>query len=164
MNNRQFTPTTSFLPEFTRTLPETCSLLLSANLVLHPGVSRVILHGSRGLAGKHRVDSDIDLSLIVDLQKDQRTQSLFHEITRTTLDNWQSPIEVDLAIIYDLRNCKQKCFEQKNWDMDFCTIGGTDCFGLYKIQKGFNGFVTNAGIHVQRMYPCLKIWQREETP
>ena len=39
---------------------------------------------------------------------------------------------------------------------------GVDCFGLYKVQKGFNGILQNAGVQVKRMYPCLKIWQRGE--
>lgn len=41
-------------------------------------------------------------------------------------------------------------------------IQGVGCFGLYKLQKGFSGFVENAGIEVRRMYPCLKIWQRRQ--
>ena len=48
-------------------LTDTYALLQTANLVVHPAVSRIVLHGSCGLAGGAHPDSDIDLSLIVDL-------------------------------------------------------------------------------------------------
>jgi hypothetical protein len=143
--------------------PTTNAVLLSANLVVHPNVSRIILHGSRGPSGGYRLDSDIDMSLIVTvrspiLQSD--LEVLLNEVLRTTLSNWNSTIEVDLAAIYDIQNCGLKCFDQVAWNDHFCTIGGIDCFGLYKTQKGFNGFVRSARIQVKQMYPCLKIWQR----
>jgi len=47
-------------------LPETAELLRMAHLRVHPRVSRITLHDSRGLAEGYRSDSDIDLSLIVD--------------------------------------------------------------------------------------------------
>jgi hypothetical protein len=56
-----------------------------------------------------------------------------------------------------------KCFDRTAWDEHLCPLGGVDCFGLYKIQKGFNGFVTNAGVQVKKMYPCLTIWRRHDT-
>jgi hypothetical protein len=150
----------TFEPALAELLPDTYALLASANLTVHPSVSKIVLHGSRGLAGGCRPDSDIDLSLIVDGQQAQISESLFLEVTKTTLDQWQAAIEIDLAVIFDLKKCDLKCFEQTTWNQDFCQLGGMDCFGLYKIQKGFNGVVTNAGIHVRLMVPCLKIWQR----
>jgi hypothetical protein len=161
MNTRELSPITRFQPGFLPALPDTCQLLVSASLVVHPSVSRIILHGSRGPAGGQRPASDLDLSMIVDVPDGELTESLFYEITRTTLDHWQAAIEVDLAVIYDLRKCGLKCFEQTTWQQDFCQLGGVDCFGLYKIQKGFHGFVSDAGIQVKLMYPCLKIWQCE---
>ncbi len=151
-----------FKSQLAELLPQTYSLLRSANLVIHPLVSQIVLHGSRGPAGGWRPDSDMDLSLIVDGSDGQITEALFYDITRTTLDNWRSPTNVDLVVIYDLKKCGLKCFEQVTWQQDFCQFGGVDCFGLYKIQKGFHGFVTGAGIQVRLMYPCLKIWHREE--
>jgi hypothetical protein len=149
-----------FHPQFSVALPGTYSLLASANLVIHPSVSRILLHGSRGLAGGHRPDSDIDLSLIVDLPPEGNIESKLNEVTKTSLDHWQSPTEIDLAVIFDLKKCDLKCFDPSNWDPHLCLLGGLDCFGLYKIQKGFSGLLTNAGIRVELMYPCLKIWQK----
>ena len=152
-----------FMPELSARLPATETLLKSANLVLHPSVSRVILHGSRGPAGGYRPDSDIDLSLIVDLPEEllpPNRERLLHEVVETTLQHWQAAIELDLAVIFDVRRCELKCFDQPSWDEQFCALGGTDCFGLYKVQKGFTGLVTNAGVRVKLMYPCLKIWQK----
>jgi hypothetical protein len=47
--------------------------MLSATLPVHPRVARTILHCSRGLKGGFRSDSDVDLSLIVDLPRDVNT-------------------------------------------------------------------------------------------
>ena len=151
----------NFHPRLEATLPETYALLRSSNLTLHPRVSRLILHGSRGLANRPRFDSDIDLSLIVDISKPEAENlELLKTIHDTTYDHWALSIPLDLAVIFDIRQCKLSCFDQNTWDPGFCSIGGIDCFGLYKIGKGFNGLVTNAGIQVERMYPCLKIWER----
>jgi hypothetical protein len=153
-----------FEPLLASSLPTTYALLRSSNLTLHPAISCVILHGSRGLAGGYRPDSDIDLSLRVDLPSGIAAQELpvlLREVLETTIHNWQNTIGVDLAAIFDIRDCKLKCFERTSWAAQLCTSGGIDCFGLYKIQKGFNGYVTNAGVQVKRMYPCLKIWQRK---
>jgi len=147
---------------FASSLPATHELLLASNLTVHPKVSRIILHGSRGLAGGYRPDSDIDLSLIV--ETGQLAQSdlevLLQDVVDTTLSSWRATIEADLAVIFDVRKCGLICFDQTAWDERICAKAGVDCFGLYKVQKGFNGFVTNAGVQVKLMYPCLKIWQR----
>jgi hypothetical protein len=156
----EFTHIMDFEPRFADLCPETCAMLRCANLVVHPFVSKVVLHGSRGLAGGYRTASDIDFSLIVDMPDCAVTDSLLDGITRTTLDQWQAAIDLDLAVIYDQKKCGLKCFAQTSWQQDFCQVGGLDCFGLYKIQKGFHGFVSNAGIQVKLMYPCLIIWKR----
>lgn len=153
----------NFSPALVQRLPETCALLQSANLVVHPLVKRVVLHGSRGLAGGARPDSDIDLSLIVDLPASlgaAQLEPLLHAVFQTTFHAWRSAIEPDLAVIFETRACGLHCFTQTRWQDDLCPIGGRDCFGLYKIQKGFSGLVANAGIEVRRMIPCLEIWRR----
>lgn len=150
----------NFEPYFAEILPETYTLIMWANLAIHPAVSRITLHGSRGLAAGYRPDSDIDLSLIVDLPQSPDLERLLREVLEMTLRNWRAEIELDLAVVFEIRNCGLACFEQTGWDDRFCQVGGIDCFGLYKTQKGFTGRVTNAGIQVKLMYPCLKIWQR----
>lgn len=150
----------NFEPYFVESLPETYALIMSANFLIHPAVSRVTLHGSRGLARGYRPDSDLDLSLIVDAPQTPGLENLLQEVLETTLRDWQAEIELDLAVIFDIRNCRLACFEQMKWDEQFCPHSGIDCFGLYKTQKGFNGLVADAGIQVRLMYPCLKIWQR----
>jgi hypothetical protein len=145
-------------------LPATYAILSAENLFIHQKVSRITLHGSRGIAGKYRPSSDIDLSLLIDLPTQTTKyafERLLHSVYETTQNNWQSSIELDLAIIFDTRKCGLLCFNQKLWQEHICTIGGIDCFGLYKVQKGFNGLVTNAGIQVRQMYPCLQIWRRK---
>jgi hypothetical protein len=161
-DNLVFTCVQDFKPDLQTSFPETHALLTTANLVVHPLVSQIILHGSRGLAGGCRRNSDVDLSLIADLPESQISESQCYDIARTTLHHWHSSIEVDLAVIFDRKKCGLMCFEQTTWKEEFCQLGGVDCFGIYKIQKGFNGFITNAGIQVRWMVPCLKIWQRRE--
>ncbi len=152
-----------FEPSLAADLPETHALLRGANLTVHPAVSRVVLHGSRGPAGGFRPDSDIDLSLIVDLPAKINPpviEALMRAVFETTRQNWRGGVEADLALVFDLRGCGLKCFDRSSWQEGLCN-GGIDCFGLYKYQKGFSGAITGAGIQVQRMYPCLRIWRRD---
>lgn len=158
--NNHMVTSLNFEPYFATALPETHALLKAANLTLHPSVSRVTLHGSRGLAGGCRSDSDVDLSLIVDRPQTPDVTDPLREVLETTFRHWQADVELDLAVIFDLRNCELACFEQMRWKEQFCQVGGTDCFGLFKTQRGYKGLVTHAGIQVKLMYPCLKIWQR----
>lgn len=149
-----------FEKRFASLLRDTHSLLISSNLTVHPAVSRVILHGSRGPANKYRLESDIDLSLIVEPGRSQPDEPLLHHIFDTTKNSWQGKVDLDLAVIFDVRQCGLVCFDHIQWTDSICTQGGVDCFGLYKIGKGFNGLVKDAGIQVKLMYPCIKIWQR----
>lgn len=140
-------------------LPATCALLKSANFIVHEKVSRVTLHGSRGLAGGFRLDSDIDLSLIVEMDAPADLEPLLCDVLHTTAGNWQSPIEADLAVIFDLQRCGLTCFERSVLDRRLCAQGGVDCFGLYKNIAGRPGFITSAGVEVKQMYPCLTIYR-----
>ncbi len=85
---------------------------------------------------------------------------LLRDVLETTLENWRSTVEPDLAAVFDIRECGLKCFCTTTFDDKLCKNGGEDCFGLYKIQKGFNGFVSPIGLQVKKLYPCLTIWQR----
>jgi hypothetical protein len=83
-------------------------LLQAANLTVHPSVSRIILHGSRGLAGNCRPISYIDLSLIVDTSPQTSQidlEDLLHAVFDTTQSALAAAIELDLAIIFDTRKC-----------------------------------------------------------
>jgi hypothetical protein len=157
-------------PEFSSQLkillPATYELLKSSHLVIHKSVTGIILHGSRGIKGKARLESDIDLTLIVDAatlsaQPDCRT--FLRHVSSVTLSHWRSQVELDLAIVFDTQDCGLKCFHRRTWDENLCSGGGVDCFGLYKIQKGFNGIVTDAGVQVKLMYPCLEIWNNSKS-
>ena len=56
-------------------------------------VYQVTLEGSRGLAGGHRPDSDIDLTLIVDVAHlppaEPERAELLRAVLQTTLSNWR---------------------------------------------------------------------------
>jgi len=148
-------------------MPVTHALLMEGGLVLHPSVSCVFLHGSRGPAGGCREDSDVDLSLVVDAPQGDRAElaALLQGVIDTSLTNWKGQVELDLAVVFDVRGCGLVCFEQESWGSeDECALGGVDCFGLYKTQKGFAGFVEGGGVQVRLMHPCTVIWQRHQSP
>jgi len=88
-------------------------------------------------------------------------EDLLHDAFDMTKNHWRGSVEVDLAVVFDIRNCGLKCFDHTMWNDEICQQGGVDCFGLYKIGKGFSGMVTNAGIQVKLMYPSLNIWQKD---
>ncbi len=153
---------TTFESQLPSRLPATHSLLTAANLRVDNNVSRITLHGSRGLAGDYRQDSDIDLSLIVDTDpalSEPGLEAALHNVWEITVSNWRGATELDLAVIYDVRNCGLECFDHTSWNEQLCAQGGLDCFGLYKKQKGFDGIVKDGGVQTSLMYPCLKIWQ-----
>jgi hypothetical protein len=161
--DRQLIEVTRFEESFAARLPETLTIIKSAPLVVHPLVEQVTLHGSRGLAGNFRPDSDLDLSLLVSLSEPLAASAALgeqlREVIQVTLAHWKSPAPVDLAAIYPLHPCRLACFQGAVTDHSYCS-GGVDCFGIYKIQKGFSGFVLNAGIQVERMYPLITVWKR----
>jgi hypothetical protein len=155
---------TNFGPDVERLLPEVCALLRRSNLVIHDGVAQLFILGSRGLAGGFHAESDVDLSLMVDMQQlPQREPDREHylrQVLDTTLTHWQGSVETDLAAVFDTFTCcGLRCFQTRNYDPDIIRDRGIDCFGIYKIQRGFNGYVTQ-GVQLAPMYPLLRIWHR----
>lgn len=155
-----------FVPELARLLPETHALLQAAHLVAHPAVERVVLTGSRGVGGAPRPDSDVDLSLVVAraaLPADEPArEQLLRAVVETTLLAWRGPVECDLAAVYDERGCGLLCFRGQRDAPPECPQGGSCRFGIYKLQKGFAGYVPWAIIELPRVYPLLEIWRRQE--
>ena len=110
-----------FSPELAALLPETDKILRAAHLTVHDAVHQVTLEGSRGLAGGSRPDSDIDLTLIVEAAQLPTTEPerahLLRAVLHTTLDAWRSPIDVDMAAVFDKGGCcGLRCFDQRDWD------------------------------------------------
>lgn len=157
---------TVFAPELARLLPETHALLRSAHLVAHPAVERVALTGSRGVGGMPRPDSDVDLSLVVAravLPTDEPArEQLLSAVLETTLLAWRGPVECDLAAVYDERGCGLHCFSGQRDAPPACPQGDSCRFGIYKLQKGFAGYVPWAIIELPKVYPLLEIWRRQE--
>jgi hypothetical protein len=153
-----------FDPTFAVCLPETLRILESNGLKVHPAVSQITLHGSRGLARNPRPESDLDLSLLVSFSAppaiDDGLGKYLREVLEVTSHTWSGPVELDLAAVFPLRDCNLVCFQKATYDPAMCPTGGIDCFGLYKRQRGFSGFVLNTGIQVRRMYPCITIWRK----
>lgn len=112
-----------FDQDFVNALPETYALLRTTKLEVHPAVSRIVLHGSRGLSNNYRADSDFDLSLLVEnpfFETQNNLETLLRSVLDTTLNSWQSSIEADLDVIFDTRNCLLSCFSQSVWSETIC--------------------------------------------
>lgn len=152
-------------PRYSQIAPETYRLLESGELFVHSRVQAVVLGGSRGLPGNYRPDSDIDLSLIVstgNLPPGHELGSLLLDVLDTTLQHWKGSIELDLAAVFDIQRCHLLCFGQSQYDVSLCGGSGRDCFGIYKTQRGFHGFVPPFGVTVEKMNPTLIIWRRAD--
>ena len=156
---------TYFSPDLVQLLPATHALLLASNLVVHPAVERVTLEGSRGLGGHPRPDSDVDLSLVVDWgalpAEEGARETLLRTVLVTTLVSWRGPVECDLAAICDERGCGLHCFSGERHHAPECPAGGACRFGIYKVQRGINGYVLWDSIRMDLLYPLLEIWRRE---
>lgn len=146
-------------------LPITYDILNKANLVVHPYVYKIVLSGSRGLSNYFREDSDIDLSLLVDsklLDSEVNKERVLKEILDVTLNNWKGRAELDTVAVFDICGCKLACFNYEFYSDKICKDGGTDCLGLYKIQKGFCGLVPKIGISISLIHPIITVWEREK--
>ncbi len=110
---------TSFELQLAALCPETARLLQRAAFTVHPRVTAVTLHGSRGPAGGYRPGSDVDLCLVVDtrgVMERSELAALLRAVLDTTLEHWQGEVEADLAAAYDRQGCGLSSFEQPAWD------------------------------------------------
>lgn len=152
-----------FIPGLKSTLPETYRLLASSRILVHPAVRKITVHGSRGPDGGYHYSSDIDLCLVTDIiearPEDEKTGELLKEVLQTSLDNSECPVELDLAAVFDIKCCGLTCFDIDNVRQLECPEATTGCMGLFKIQKGFNGYVPPI-TNVRDMYPLTTIWER----
>ena len=152
----------TFSPQAALEVPETRALLLQSHLAIHDAVRRITLHGSRGLGGHPRPDSDIDLALIVDLPppgEPAAAGALLRAVLDTTLAAWTGRVELDLAAVFDRRRCGLRCLAGDGHDFADCEQT-RDCLGVFKIQRGFNGFVDARDVDCRKMQPHLVIWER----
>jgi len=151
-------------PEFKDILPETYRLLMEAKLKVHPVVKKITLHGSRGPAGGYHDDSDIDLCLITSLATarlhENELAHILKGVIELTLNSSQCEVEIDIGAVFDRADCGLSCFDISKYADLQCEKESTGCAGIYKIQKGLNGFVPPIN-EVKTMYPCLTIWARQ---
>lgn len=141
--------------------PETSQILEASNLYVHPAVTHIVLEGSRGPVGGFRPDSDIDLALVVnttDLEP-AGIGSLLREVLVDTLERSSCPVELDIAAVYDARRCGLVCLNASGYEDVECRLEQTGCLGVYKIQKGFDGFVPPI-VEIKKIFPFLTIWKR----
>ncbi len=152
-----------FKPELKDKLPETYRLLAATKIKVHPRVKKITLHGSRGPAGKYRDDSDMDLCLVTDIDiqllPEEQCNLLLRKVLQTTLESSKCPVELDLAAVFDHVGCGLRCFTVSDYAKLNCRSEQAGCMGLFKIQKGFNGFIPPI-TEVRAMYPYLTIWEK----
>ena len=117
---------------------------------------------SRGPSNCYHSKSDIDISMILDkemVNNPLQCENDLSEIIELTINNWNSPIEIDIALLFSINSCDFECF-YKFPNKHRCRIKSHDCFGIYKIQKEFEGFVPKIGIDVDKVFPIRIIWSR----
>jgi hypothetical protein len=142
-------------------------LLRSSNLTVHPAVYQVVLSGSRGPKGGCRPDSDIDLSLFVTLNSGMEgihQAEILREVLETTLNSWKAPVELDIVAVFDKQDCGLRCFQAFDHSDGLCPKMADDCLGLYKLQKGFAGYVPPIGVQIRKIFPWIIVWERETPP
>jgi predicted nucleotidyltransferase len=150
--------------ELKQRLPESYELLRRSNLTVHPAVYQVVLSGSRGPKGGFRPGSDIDLSLLVAVDpglERTRQAEIFAEVLETTWDAWHGAVELDTVAVFDKKGCGLHCFQEPVYREGICAAMADDCLGLYKLQKGFSGFVPPIGIRIGKVFPLITVWERE---
>jgi hypothetical protein len=81
-----------------------------------------------------------------------------YEVINDTISTWTSIVEIDIAVVYDKLQCGLRCFQITSIESLKCKLIKPDCFGVYKTQKGFNGFVPDIGLSIEKVYPMLQIW------
>jgi hypothetical protein len=153
---------TEFEPDFKSDFPELCEILKRGPLNVHEGVAKITLHGSRGPAGGFTENADIDLCLVIDSEQYPNLthdEELVKEIMYTTLADWRQNIKLDVRVIFDTRRCDLKCFNEHEYKLGMCEIGGLDCFGIYEVTFGTPGYLFNSGMNVKSIYPCITIWK-----
>ena len=140
-------------------LLETEIILKESNLVVNDSISKIVLMGSRGVLGGSRPDSDIDLGFILNPEL-KPSEGICRNANELSLSRWTGDIELDTAIVFDKMGCGLPCFEKQKFDSKICN-NDKDCVGLFKIQKGFTGFVPEIGIETKNIFPILTIWDRK---
>lgn len=125
-------------------------------------IKAVILSGSRGPSNSYRNDSDIDISLIVN--EDQIMDPFMYEpefksILNHLLRSWKHEVVLDTALLFPVKNCAFECFFKKTANIS-CTNQELDCFGVFKIQKKFEGFVPKMGLDVNKVMPIEVLWKK----
>lgn len=105
---------TAFEPQLSAVCPETAHILRNAALTVHPRVTAVTLHGSRGPRGDYRPDSDVDMCLIVNTEgvtERSELAALLRAVLDKTLTHCRGTVEADLAVAYDRQGCGLSCAE-----------------------------------------------------
>ena len=151
-----------FEPEFASAFPELNGIFSRAGLTVHEGVARVTLHGLRGTPGELQSHTELDLRLLVDsgqYPEVRQDEELLKDILYATLAPWREKYKLDLTVVFDTRNCQLKCFSERSYSPTACSVGGFDCFGMYKIEDGVPGFIANSGMNIRYIYPCVTVWR-----
>ena len=153
----------NFKPGLKEKLPETFEILTASKITISPRVKKITLHGSRGIKGKFRVNSDLDLCLVTDIDiqliPEKHWDILLRRVLKTTLDNSKCPVTMDIAVVFDHMGCGLHCLSVEKYEDLKCHQDAEGCMGVYKLQQGFKGFMPPI-TRVEKMYPYITIWER----
>lgn len=152
-----------FKPELKEKLPETWEILKASAIRVNPRVKKVTLHGSRGPRGKFRVNSDLDICIVTDIDiqllPEQHWDVILRRVLKMTLDNSKCPVTLDVAAVFDHMGCSLRCLGVEKYEDLKCPLDTPGCMGVYKLQQGFKGFMPPI-TQIEKMFPYMTIWER----
>ena len=157
-------PNTTFTHSLEHLLPQPPPLLGGAALPPPPAGEGGVLSVPGPGGGRPRPDSDVDLSLVVAPNSlpgsEPAREQLLRAVLVASLSTWSGAVECDLAAVFDTRGCGLRCLAGQLDAPPTCAHQGGCRFGIYKLQKGFAGYIPWSMIELGRMYPVLEIWRR----
>ena len=147
--------------DFISDLPRTYEILQSGEFSVHESVVKVAIYGSHGLDKRARIDSDINLWLVVNAslipREEKKAMDFLDSVLDETLSNWKGHNSLDLFVVFDIAGCHLKCLDK---EFTSCTVNQsmTDCLGIYRSSALFRGFLNNEGCNIKEALPFCTVY------
>ncbi|MCL2474637.1 MAG: hypothetical protein FWF37_00650 [Chloroflexi bacterium] len=150
--------------DFIKTLPKTYEILSSGGFNVHAAVIAVSICGSRGLKKSYAADYDIDLWMEVDIRtiptNEELAKDFLDSVLDTTLDNWQGHLPLDIFIAFDIADCGLHCLKSAAFKQCTLNVSMTDCFGVYRRNDNFRGFLNGKECRIEKLLPFMLVWRK----
>jgi len=147
--------------DFIKALPKTYKILSSGGLNVHAAVTAVAVCGLRILNKSHIANYDIDLWLEIGTRTipadEKLAKDFIDSILDTTLNNWQERLSLNIFIAFGIVNCDLCCLKTTGFKQCSINASMTDCFGVYRRDDNFHGFLNGAGCNIGDLLPFMPV-------